>query len=218
VSRSTPRARRAARLDPPVRSAWSITARSIGTPFQWVTRTGRAGSAGELGVGERAVDLRHREDRAVPVVALLEQEGQEGDPAAVGLGQRVRRVQVAQGREDGAELVVELLLREGRRRPAFHGGDAGGQGVEAAERVHGVERPLERQVDVVAGQQLPGLGDEQRHLPGSSPGPSGRRSASAATPARGAKRSARSTSPSASATRSIGASVPPGPGTVKALG
>jgi len=120
----------------------------------------------EVGVGERPEGLGDREDGAPAVAALLEQERQERDPAAKRLGQRVGGVQVAQGAEDRAELVVQLVLGERRGRAALHRADARPQAIQATERVHRVERPLERQVGVVAREQLAGLRDEEGHVPG----------------------------------------------------
>ena len=72
--------------------------------------------------------------------------------SANGAGQDVVGVQVAQVGEDVDQLVVELPL--GQRGQALR------QQAEALQRIGGVHRPLERQVDVEPVDHGHGLADD----------------------------------------------------------
>jgi hypothetical protein len=108
---------------------------------------------------EAARHMGDQEPGAVPFRAGLDQERKEGDLVVERVGQQVVGVQVPHRVEDLRHLRVEQPLpRHGLRCLPLH---APAQQPQPLDRVHGVHRGLQGQMDVVLLQQDQGLVDEE---------------------------------------------------------
>ncbi len=122
---------------------------------------------GEVGIRERPAGLRENVRRlSVGVVALLHEEGQEGDPPAVVLGQHVAGVAIAQRGEDGHELAVEILVGQGLALACDDLVELQGEDPQALLGIGGVHHSLEGQVHVAARDERERTPDDGDHVRG----------------------------------------------------